>query len=199
MLYHTLSLPALTLISPGLAWSEPMSDMRSPMMHDDNWSHLRRHMWYLKGIHAVAWLLTNLTIGCCEPTDDSSSDNKQHAWSQKPSGLIMHGMHIGADTLWCLKGVHNQSPPSGWGLLTQAFPSANHLVGTVQSSVSILHPLAGPKAAQVLHRGIADLFQAYTNALSTGFQKHQQPDGSFPYNLGTGLCSQCTSDALATT
>ena len=109
----------------------------------------------------------------------------------------MHGMHIDSDMTACLKGVQAQSPPSGWGPLTQAFPSANHLVGTVQSSVSILQPLAGPKAAQVLHRGIADLFQAYTNALSTGFQKHQQPDGSFPYNLGNDLCLHGTSDAHA--
>ncbi|KAL0048399.1 hypothetical protein WJX82_002404 [Trebouxia sp. C0006] len=80
-------------------------------------------------------------------------------------------------------GSQAQGPPSGWDALTQTFPSANRLVSTVQSTVSILRPLAGPKPAQVLRRGVADLFQTYTNALSASFQKHQQPDGSFPYNL----------------
>ena len=47
-----------------------------------------------------------------------------------------------------------------------------------------MRPLAGPKPAQVLRRGFADLFQTYTNALSASFQKHQQPDGSFLYNIG---------------
>ena len=82
------------------------------------------------------------------------------------------------------QGSQAQGPPSGWDALTQTFPSANRLVSTVQSTVSILRPLAGPKPAQVLRRGVADLFQTYTNALSASFQKHQQPDGSFPYNLG---------------
>ncbi|KAL0020026.1 hypothetical protein WJX77_004844 [Trebouxia sp. C0004] len=80
-------------------------------------------------------------------------------------------------------GSHAQGAPSGWDALTQAFPSANRLVSTVQSTVSILRPLAAPKPAQVLRRGFADLFQTYTNALSASFQKHQQPDGSFPYNI----------------
>ncbi len=82
------------------------------------------------------------------------------------------------------QGSQAQGPPSGWDALTQAFPSANRLVSTVLSTVSILRPLAGPKPAQVLRRGFADLFQTYTNALSANFLKHQQPDGSFPYNLG---------------
>lgn len=87
----------------------------------------------------------------------------------------------------CPKGVQSGDPPSGWAALTQVFPSAGHLVSTVQSTVSILRPLPGPRVAQVLQRGISDSFQTYTNALSTGFQKHQQPNGSFPYNLGMCL------------
>ena len=145
-----------------------------------------------KGVHAVALSSHKL------PPIAVSQLTTLFQWrQQRHAGSVMHGMHTASDTLWCLKGVHAQSPPTGWGALTQAFPSANHLVSTIQSSVSILRPLAGPDAAQVLRRGFADLFQAYTNALSAGFQKHQQPDGSFPYNLGNDLCSQCTSNALA--
>lgn len=84
----------------------------------------------------------------------------------------------------CMQEALSQGAPSGWAALTKLFPSASHLISSVQSTVSILRPLAGPKVAQVLRRGISDLFQTYTSALATSYQKHQQPDGSFPYHLG---------------
>ncbi|KAL3141745.1 hypothetical protein ABBQ32_004426 [Trebouxia sp. C0010 RCD-2024] len=78
----------------------------------------------------------------------------------------------------------SQGAPSGWTGLVLLFPSAAHLVDTVKSTVATICPLAGSKAAQVLRKGVSDAFQTYTNALTAGFQKHQSPDGSFPYNLG---------------
>ena len=77
--------------------------------------------------------------------------------------------------------------PSGWTGLVRLFPSAAHLVDTIKSTVDMISPLAGSKAAQVLRKGISDAFQTYTSALTAGFQKHQSPDGSFPYNLGMFL------------
>ena len=84
----------------------------------------------------------------------------------------------------------SQAASSGWAGLIQLFPSAGHLVDTVKSTVNTICPLAGPKVAQVLRKGISDAFQTYTSALTAGFQKHQVPDGSFPYSLGNvwGRC-----------
>ena len=77
-----------------------------------------------------------------------------------------------------------EGPLTGWDILIQLFPSASHLLDSTKSVVSILTPLAGPKVALLLRKAISDLFQAYTSAMGAGFQKHQQTDGSFPYNLG---------------
>ena len=86
----------------------------------------------------------------------------------------------------------SQAAPSGWAGLIQLFPSAGHLVDTVRFTVSTICPLAGPKVAQVLRKGISDAFQTYTSALTAGFQKHQAADGSFPYNLGMfGAAAPC--------
>lgn len=87
----------------------------------------------------------------------------------------------------------SQGAPSGWAELVQLFPSAGHLVDTVKSTVDIICPLAGPKAAQVLRKGISDAFQTYTSAITAGFQKHQAPDGSFPYNLGMSSAASCST------
>ena len=84
-----------------------------------------------------------------------------------------------------LQGNAQAPGPTGWTALTQTFPSAAHLVSTVQSTVVTLQPLAGPQVAQVLRRGVSGAFQTFTSALTAGFQKQQQPDGSFPYHLGT--------------
>lgn len=87
--------------------------------------------------------------------------------------------------------------PSGWAGLLQLFPSAGQLVETVKSMVRTIGPLAGPKVAQVLRKGISDAFQTYTTALTAGFQKHQAPDGSFPYSLGMfGAAASCFTQAL---
>lgn len=82
------------------------------------------------------------------------------------------------------QGVASDGPLTGWDILIQLFPSANHLLGNVESIASMLTPLAGPKVAILLRKTISDLFQTYTSSMSAGFQKHQQPDGSYPYNLG---------------
>lgn len=86
------------------------------------------------------------------------------------------------DSLAAQTGM-SQGVPSNWPGLVQLFPSAHHLVDTVKSTADTICPLAGPKAAQVLQKGISDAFQTYTTAVAAGFQKHQSPDGSFPYNL----------------
>ena len=91
----------------------------------------------------------------------------------------------------------SQAAPSGWAGLLQLFPSAGQLIDTVRSTVSTIGPLAGPKVAQVLRKGISDAFQTYTSALTAGFQKHQAPDGSFPYSLGMfGAADCCLTQAL---
>ena len=91
----------------------------------------------------------------------------------------------------------SQAPTSGWAGLIQLFPSAGHLVETVKSTVNMICPLAGPKVAQVLRKGVSDAFQTYTSALTAGFQKHQAPDGSFPYNLGMfDAAASCLIQAL---
>ena len=89
------------------------------------------------------------------------------------------------------QGVASDGPLTGWDILIQLFPSANHLLGNVESMTSVLTPLAGPKVAILLRKAVSDLFQIYTSSMSAGFQKHQQPDGSYPYNLGM-LCAKGT-------
>lgn len=78
----------------------------------------------------------------------------------------------------------SQSGLSGWSAVVELFPSAGHLVNTVKSTANTMCPMAGPKVAQNLRKGISDAFQTWTSALAAGFQKHQSPDGSFPYSLG---------------
>lgn len=82
----------------------------------------------------------------------------------------------------------------GWDILIQLFPSAVHLVDHVKATVTILTPLAGPKVAILLRTAVSDLFQTYTSSMAAGFQKHQQPDGSYPYNLGT-ILRKCICNA----
>lgn len=87
-----------------------------------------------------------------------------------------------------VQGVASDEPLTGWEILTQVFPSALHLLDNVKAAVSALSPLAGPKVAVLLRKTVSDLFQTYTSSIAAGFQRHQQTDGSFPYNLGGTTC-----------
>ncbi|KAK9823889.1 hypothetical protein WJX72_006201 [[Myrmecia] bisecta] len=74
-------------------------------------------------------------------------------------------------------------PATGWGQLMEIFPSADDLLDEVQAMVAILAPLAGPRVAQAVRKGFADLFGLYTAALLQGFLKYRAPDGSYPAGL----------------
>jgi hypothetical protein len=77
----------------------------------------------------------------------------------------------------------------GWRPRNHAPHVRNHaastwLGGLAQAVVREVAPLAAPRMATAVRKGVTDLFQAYCASLSAAFAKHRAPDDSLPEKLG---------------